>query len=80
MTQASVLKRKGLTDLLIILMVIIVCKTFCFEEFDKEKANKEIEEWLANKEVISVTSDNSGGYGFGHRRTCITIIAKEEKG
>ena len=65
--------------LFVILAVVIMCRVFCFCESDKDEVSKEIEVWLIGKRIISVTSDSQGGYGFGARRTCLTIIAEELK-
>ena len=69
--------KRGLISLVSVLSLVIVCRIFCFDAHTKDRVSEEIEVWLAGKKVISITSDSSGGYGWGPRTTCIMIIAEE---
>lgn len=62
--------------LLTLLLVITVCRIFCFTEHNRNQVAREIQTWLVGKKIVSTTADSHGGYGMGWRTTCITILAE----
>ncbi len=65
-----------------LICLMLVCRIFIVKESRDEKiVQREIEQWLTGKNIISIRQTSSGGStGFGGSvYTCITIIAETEK-
>jgi len=59
-----------------LLLLLIVCRLFVFDQGNIKATQININEWIKDKEVISVTQSSST-IQHGLFYTCITIIAED---
>ena len=61
---------------LLLMLIITVGRLFVFDQNNIEPTQRDMNEWVKDKKVVSVTQSSGGWKDYFY--TCITIIAEEE--